>query len=107
MQTYGQLKTTLAQMCPDPSAGPADGMEQMTWLGMSEYFIQGSGGCSDSKEDYSWQCSATISPPQVVITFFFFTSQTIFYFSMCFLCLYISLHMALYIPVYNMFMALV
>ena len=63
MQTYGQLNTTLAQMCPDLFAGPADDMEQMTWLGMSEYFIQGSGGRSDSKEDYSWQCSASILPP--------------------------------------------
>lgn len=62
IQTYGQLNTTFAQMCPDLPTGPTDYMEQMTWLGMSEYFIQGSGGWSDSKEDYSWQCSASILP---------------------------------------------
>ena len=62
IQIYGQLNTTLAQMCPDLPTGPTDYMEQMTWLGMSEYFIQGSGGWSDSKEDYSWQCSASILP---------------------------------------------
>ena len=62
-QTYRQLNTTLAQMCLDLPAGPTDDMKQMTWLGMSAYFIQGSGGWSDRKEDYSWQCSASILPP--------------------------------------------
>ena len=34
IQTYGQLNTTLAQMCPDLPTGPTDDMEQMTWLGL-------------------------------------------------------------------------
>ena len=105
IQTYGQLNTTLAQMCPDLPTGPTDDMEQMTWLGMSEYLFRDLVDGVTAKRIISGNAQHLFYP--LKLSSLFFLLARLFFIFLCIFCLYISLHMVLYIPVYNMFIALV
>ena len=89
IQTYGQLNTTLAQMCPDLLTGPTDDMEQMTWLGMSEYLFRDLVDGVTAKRIISGNAQHLFYP--LKLSSLFFLLARLFFIFLCIFCVCISL----------------